>query len=278
MRLTIITINRNNAEGLRKTIKSVVDQTFTDYEYIVIDGASLDGSIHVIKEFENRISTWISEKDNGIYCAMNKGLKLAHGEYVYFLNSGDFLSTEYSLTNIFNNIKSSERFDFIFTDTKVKINNKILRRRIPQILSFYYVYRTGINHQATITKRLIILENGYDENILAADWKFLITSLALKQCTYIVVNSVLAEYDTTGVSSSNKGSLKINKEKEEIFSSLFQFFKPDYIRYIKLNKFSKSGIVNIFISKYKYLIMNNRLFAYGDRFINKLLKIKKNDQ
>jgi glycosyltransferase involved in cell wall biosynthesis len=89
MKLSVITINYNNAIGLRKTIESVVNQTFRDYEYIIIDGGSTDGSVDVIKEYADKIDYWVSEPDKGIYNAMNKGVAAAHGEYTNFLNSGD---------------------------------------------------------------------------------------------------------------------------------------------------------------------------------------------
>lgn len=94
MKLSIITVNRNNTEGLRKTIESVVSQTYTDFEYIIIDGASTDGSVDIIKEYADRITYWVSEPDNGIYNAMNKGILKAKGEYLQFLNSGDWLVDE----------------------------------------------------------------------------------------------------------------------------------------------------------------------------------------
>ncbi|MDR2910496.1 MAG: glycosyltransferase [Bacteroidales bacterium] len=91
MKLSIITINLNNVAGLQKTIESVVKQTFTDYEYIVIDGGSTDGSADIIKQHANKITYWVSEPDKGIYNAMNKGIRVAKGEYCLFLNSGDWL-------------------------------------------------------------------------------------------------------------------------------------------------------------------------------------------
>ena len=89
MKFSIITINYNNVEGLRNTIKSVVNQTYTDYEFIIIDGGSTDGSVEVIKEYANIITYWVSEPDKGIYNAMNKGIEVANGEYLNFMNSGD---------------------------------------------------------------------------------------------------------------------------------------------------------------------------------------------
>ena len=86
MLFTVITINYNNAEGLRRTIESVVNQTYTDYEYLIIDGGSTDGSVDVIRKYQEMIAYWVSEKDRGIYHAMNKGMEKVSGDYVVFMN------------------------------------------------------------------------------------------------------------------------------------------------------------------------------------------------
>ena len=101
MKLSIITINLNNKEGLQKTIESIVNQTFRDYEFIIIDGGSNDGSIDVIELYKENITYWISEPDKGIYNAMNKGISIAKGEYYYFLNTGDRLISNDVLEKIF---------------------------------------------------------------------------------------------------------------------------------------------------------------------------------
>lgn len=89
MKLSIITINYDNKEGLLKTILSVVNQINHDYEYIIIDGGSNDGSVDIIKDYADKIDYWVSSKDKGIYNAMNKGIDVAKGEYCIFMNSGD---------------------------------------------------------------------------------------------------------------------------------------------------------------------------------------------
>ena len=89
MKLSIVTVNYNDAAGLERTIKSVLCQTFRDFEFIIIDGGSTDGSVDVIKRYEGRIDYWVSERDGGIYPGMNKGLRQARGEYVNFMNGGD---------------------------------------------------------------------------------------------------------------------------------------------------------------------------------------------
>ena len=113
LKLSIITINYNNAAGLKKTLDSVASQTCTDFEHIIVDGASTDGSVDIIREYENTLASclsplasrlkWLSESDTGVYNAMNKGIKLAKGEYLLFLNSGDYLVEESVLDKVFAN-------------------------------------------------------------------------------------------------------------------------------------------------------------------------------
>ena len=97
MKLSIITINRNNAIGLEQTIKSVISLKYSNFEYIVIDGASTDNSIDIIRKYASSITFWISEPDKGIYNAMNKAVDFASGEYIFFLNSGDIFTDGCSL-------------------------------------------------------------------------------------------------------------------------------------------------------------------------------------
>src|ERR1700761_3218970 len=111
MRLSVITINYNNSAGLKRTIESIVSQDFADFEYIVIDGASTDGSAEVIKQYESQISYWVSEPDSGIYDAMNKGVRQAKGEYLLMINSGDLLVNNKVLDTVF---KLNELKDIVY--------------------------------------------------------------------------------------------------------------------------------------------------------------------
>ena len=109
MKLSIITVNFNHREGLRNTINSVISQKdFDDYEFIVIDGGSTDGSKDVIMESANRITYWVSEKDGGIYNGMNKGIKVANGEYLIFMNSGDTFYNDHVLADVFCQNREAE--------------------------------------------------------------------------------------------------------------------------------------------------------------------------
>ena len=108
MKYSIITINYNNKDGLEKTILSVINQTCQDFEYIIIDGGSTDGSVDVIKKYADRIDYWVSEPDKGIYNAMNKGIIKAKGEYLNFMNSGDCFYDNEVLSNVYQNGMCSE--------------------------------------------------------------------------------------------------------------------------------------------------------------------------
>lgn len=244
MKISIITINKNNELGLLKTIQSVIIQIFSDYEYIIIDGASIDKSVELIKKYESNINFWISEPDKGIYNAMNKGIDLASGDYIYFLNSGDVFAESTSLNEIFTRNFTE---DFIFCNIIEKFGKKEYKRRIPSIITFNYLYRYGICHQATFTKKTLFKKMGkYDETKLSSDWKFLILGICKFNCNYVVLDIVLSIYDTSGISSTSVGDTKIKFEKKETLKDHFSMFVDDYERYNKLNRFTYIGILNIF--------------------------------
>jgi len=111
--ITVLTVVRNGEKTLEETVLSVINQTYTNLEYIIVDGASNDGTLDIIKKYEDRIDYWISEPDNGIYYAMNKGIDLTTGEWINFMNSGDSFCTNEIIENIFGVGRNS---DVIFGD------------------------------------------------------------------------------------------------------------------------------------------------------------------
>ncbi|MFZ3274524.1 MAG: glycosyltransferase, partial [Lutibacter sp.] len=121
MLLSIITINFNNLEGLKKTMASVLGQTWKEFEYIIIDGGSTDGSAAYIESQSQHLNYWVSESDKGIYNAMNKGIKVAHGEYLLFLNSGDEF---YDLEVLEKNNAAIHTEDFVYFDILLIFANK----------------------------------------------------------------------------------------------------------------------------------------------------------
>lgn len=220
--ITIVTINRNNASGLEKTIASVIGQSFIDYEFIIIDGASTDGSVDVIKRVNPGYSNirWISEPDSGIYNAMNKGVSMATGEYLLFLNSGDSFASNSVVNEIIpfldgvvdillgrvNVVKAGE----------IVSTSKLLSERD---LSLYNLYLQGIPHQASLIKRELLIKDPYDESLkINADWKFFVKSIIMDNANVMTIPNVIADYDGEGLSSTNMELLL--EERERAFREL----------------------------------------------------------
>lgn len=216
MRYSIITINYNNKEGLKRTIESVVRQTFNDYEFIIIDGGSTDGSVEVIDKYAKRIDYWISEKDNGIYHAMNKGIAKAQGDYCIFMNSGDCFYSHY----ILNTVSTKENNEDIFVGNVISEDGTILSRQPNREISLYHLYSGAIPHQGAFIKTCLLKKTPYDESLkITADWKFLLEKIILENCSVAFINDIIAIYDTNGISSTNQSQMR--KEKEKVLSEIF---------------------------------------------------------
>ena len=217
-KLSIVTINYNNRAGLKKTIESVLQQKFNDLEYIIIDGGSTDGSKELIELNCDKIAYYVSESDNGIYHAMNKGITAATGDYVLFLNSGDWFFNQDILLNF---MKDLGDYDLIYGN---KINyfsdDKIIVEKSPTVIDLYVLSFTySLPHQATIIKRKLFSEIGlYDENLkIVSDWKFVLLALFKHNYTYLHKDIDLIYYDMAGISSTEKyNDLQIMERKSVI--------------------------------------------------------------
>jgi len=235
-RLSIITINRNNAAGLEKTMQSVANQNFKDYEYIVIDGASTDASVEVIKRLEPQFAhvKWVSEPDKGIYNAMNKGLRLATGEYIQILNSGDCLAdndvTERMLAALedagYPNILYGNMIK-CFPDGR-KVVDKSFEGSEITMLGMYY---GTLNHDPAYIRRDLFEKYGYyDESLkIVSDWKWYLQSIILggEKPQYVDLNVTL--FDMTGISENVNSKAMILKERQTVLEELIPFvFLYDY--------------------------------------------------
>lgn len=173
MKLSIITINYNNCEGLRKTIESVVNQTWKEFEWIIVDGGSTDGSRELIEETAKsciNISYWCSESDKGVYNAMNKGISHTCGDYLCFLNSGDIFYESCTLEHVFY---SELIADVVYGDwMRVFPNGETTIAHSPQKITIPLLFQDNcICHQAMFIKGTILKEEGYDEHYkILADW------------------------------------------------------------------------------------------------------------
>ena len=202
MKYSIITVNYNNKEGLRKTIESVIHQTYRDFEYIVIDGGSTDGSADVLKEYDEQITYWVSEKDTGIYNGMNKGIAKATGEYLNFMNSGDCFYAPDILEKVSKNNYDTDIIvgrDYHYNEQTGKGFSTILPPRI-SMLTFYI---QTLPHQSSFFKRDLFSNTLYDESLkIVADIKFYIQKICIEDCSIQLIDEIICRREPDGISKS----------------------------------------------------------------------------
>lgn len=234
-KLSIITINYDNLEGLKRTLESVVNQTWQEFEYIVIDGESSDGSVAYIESQAENIDYWVSESDKGIYNAMNKGIAKATGEYLLFLNSGDHLNDSSVLEKINTYLKEK---DLVYFNIKEIGENSIRIKRCPEVISFAYMVKDSIPHQSTFIRKSLFDTIGlYDEKLeIVSDWKFFIIALGKHNATYQYIDDDFSTFYLGGISSRNDNYQKMLKEKEFVISSDFSIFDDEAKEYFRLKE------------------------------------------
>ncbi len=231
MKLSIITINYNNADGLKKTIQSVMSQRYTDFEYVIVDGASTDGSVGVIhaqvQKLEGLKVRWISEPDTGIYNAMNKGLAMATGEYCLFLNSGDYLAAENTLEKVF-----AEEFvaDIVYGKIKeiTKENSYIINYPSPEKCDFLYFSKNSLPHGASFIRREAFEKVGlYNENNkIVSDWEWYLLAVNKYNLSLRQIDVLVSHFDGTGISSQDGNKQLIKAEIDRAISKHFPLAVP----------------------------------------------------
>jgi len=199
-RFSIITVCLNEAETIRGTCESICSQSFQGFEWIVIDGCSTDGTLDVLSEYEHRIDHLISEADAGLYDAMNKGLRLAKGKYLLFLNAGDSLVG----AQVLDVVSKVPDVDLIYGDLCcISEDNATFVKVFPDVLSKYYLLKQMMPHQASFIRRTLFDKYGdYDTSLkIAADYDLFVRFLYIHRISYIHVPQTLAVFVTDGLSS-----------------------------------------------------------------------------
>ncbi len=221
MIVSIITINRNNAHGLKKTMQSVLSQTVKDIQYVVVDGASTDGSIGVIQKYAESFGDelkWISEPDKGIYNAMNKGIRMASGQYVQFLNSGDCLAFDDVTERMLEELKKNNYPAILYGNMlKDMPDGRVMRDKCfaGQEISFLGFYTGTLNHSpAYIRKDLFEKYGFYDENLrIVSDWKWYLQAIILGEEKPVYTDIDVTLFDMHGISETNKELDKVERKK-----------------------------------------------------------------
>lgn len=222
-KITIITVCYNNLEGLKKTVISVMNQTWQEFEFVVIDGGSTDGSAAYLESKSDKIDYWVSEPDKGIYNAMNKGISKASGEYLLFLNSGDHFFNNEVLKNCFQQINN---FDLIYSDLQMINATGTKIAFYPENFRFSDLYFGSLPHPATFIKKALFDKVGlFDVDLkIVSDWKFFILALFKYNCTYVKIDTIVATFYSDGISSTNDYS----SERHQVLNECFKEYVIDY--------------------------------------------------
>jgi len=257
--ITVITVVYNGAKYLEETILSVINQTYPNVEYIIIDGGSTDDTPDIIKKYEDYIDYWVSEKDKGIYDAMNKGIDLANGEWINFMNAGDKFSNYSTIINTYLNINMN--FDVIYSDVEIDFGKFTVVKK-PLTLERMDLGMT-FHHQSCFVKTHLMKQYKFDTTYkLVADYNFLYT-LYQSGNVFYYFNKPISKVIPDGY--ADKQRLKVLKEYYRIQSSKNKFFSSIYFVYRYLSELVKLIIKKILPKK---LIENIRLYKYRGEIRN----------
>lgn len=240
MKFSIITVNYNNKEGLRKTIESVIHQTFCDYEFIVIDGGSNDGSVDVLKKYDPYITYWISEKDNGIYNAMNKGILKATGEYLNFMNSGDRYYSNDILEKV-NNYNIDSDFivgkDYHYNDK----SHKGYASNQPPHITMIHFFNSTLDHQSSFIKRELFRNSLYNEDYQwVSDWIFYTEKIVSESKQVLFIPDIICFREEGQINR-----MELNKVEMEKYLKDYLPYGV-YKDYATLAKLEKSNLYKLF--------------------------------
>lgn len=262
-KISVITVVFNNKEHIRQTIESYLSQTWQDKEYIVIDGGSTDGTAEIIKEYSDRLAFWCSEPDNGIYDAMNKGIKHAKGDWINILNSGDFYTTKYSLENAINNIDSKdlETADIIYGDSVERNGGSDIYQEASADIKGMKngpVFRHGSCLIRTDVQKSHLFDISLSGKYgFALDW-LMLHNLYKEGKKFVKTNAIIETFLTEGVSNDLKKSLEYNK----LVVSNRSLTTSDKIRIqvaLFTNKFKRTTFYEYFVSFLTEYILNDVL-------------------
>ena len=254
---SIITINFNNCAGLKRTMQSVFSQIFDDFEYIIIDGGSTDGSKEYIAEYQEKVDYWISEKDSGIYNAMNKGIRRAKGQLVMFLNSGDYYISP-NLLSYFSKRIEQKRADlffsrFIWDNPK---GNVIAVSDNSNNIYDWNLKNSNFPHPATFYKKTLFEKIGlFDENFrILGDFDWNARALITHRIPFQYIDLVSTLFIADGVSNNEANKEVYESEMNIIINTYFQ---PSWLfRFIDRHK---ESIYSIFLEKTLGKVFRKRL-------------------
>lgn len=268
-KLSIITINYNNLEGLKKTVESVVNQTWKEFEFIVIDGGSIDGSAAYIESQSEHIDYWVSEADQGVYYAMNKGIEVATGEYLLFLNSGDILYNDNMLFVIKKSLLLD--MDIVYGDLWiVGEQGRGFRNRYPDFIDFPFLKQTSLGHPSTFMKKELFNTYGlYRTDLkIVSDWAFFVKVFCRHKVSHCKINHIIATFYEGGLSTSTVYHQQHIEERKKVLFEMFDLYDASFDEFIMKFEQQKE-LVNKLDQGIEILVTNKQLL----KILNSIIKV-----
>jgi len=256
---SLVTVCFNEVNNIEKTCKSVTSQAFKDFEWVVIDGGSTDGTVDVLKKYRKEMSYFVSEKDSGIYNAMNKGIKKSKGEYLLFLNGGDYFKNKAVLNRAKEFILKNKKQNEIYYGNLEYDNGEVVDYSKSTLNKRFFLTKT-ISHQATFIKCELFKKFGlYNENYkICADFDFWIKTIIFGKAKTECIPLVISVFDQKGVSTNSKLARKQIKERNDILLKYKIINKTEAkiaeIKYFILMILKKLNIYNLIRRQYRRVI------------------------
>lgn len=225
--LSIITINYNDKKGLDATLNSVHNQTLKEFEHIVVDGASTDGSVELLQKTAYTL-TYHTEPDTGVYNAMNKGINMSQGKYLLFLNAGDIFNNDTVLEKVLPELGSD--LDIYYGNLYFEQGEKSFVRSYPDTLRFSHFLEKSLPHPASFIKKELFENHFYytESYRIVSDWEFFVYTICKAGVSYKHIDEVVSSFDMKGMSNDPKNKALIKKEREQVLQKHFPAFLEDY--------------------------------------------------
>jgi glycosyltransferase involved in cell wall biosynthesis len=243
LKISIVTVNLNDVTGLQRTLNSVLQQTSKDFEFIIMDGGSTDGSKDLIEKNADKLRYWVSEEDKGVYNAMNNGVAQTQSEYILFLNSGDELINKDVLQIVACQLSGE---DIIYGNVLfVKEDGSSYESGFPAKLNFDFFEKYTLAHPATFIKATLLKGmGGYDESLkICADWKFFMEAIFKKNASYKRLETIVSRFYLDGISSLESNAALINAERTSVLQEEFPAFLEMHNELQKLRKLKNNWLV-----------------------------------
>ena len=274
VKLSIITVCRNAEKTIQNTIESIVSQSYTDFEYIVIDGKSTDSTYEIIKTYDSKFHNkgiryiHISEKDNGIFDAMNKGITKASGEWINFMNADDTFHDKEVLESVFGGNNDYTSIDVIYGDTvRIDKTGKVLGkgRNIDSIK-----LNMPFCHQSSFTRSNLMKKKGFDLNYQVSDYNFFLR-VYIEGCRFYYIERIITDYSLEGYSNRNKyltylGTVEIKNDLKMLNkNSLKQKIKDFYFKQLLLDNAVFHKFICLFDRNFSRRAILNRLLVNKEK-------------